>query len=1536
MVDGQIYLDGWCGNASSGRSWAFWDDQITLNTTVPHFTECFMLTVVMGLPCACIIIPAPFYIFYLSTLATVRTFRQISNLNIAKVVINILVCILVLAELVRQTVFPVDGYLMPVIYVMYSIYSLTQILTTIIMHVEYRKGFHTSGLMFLFWLILSLAGLIPFVARITAAVEDETYINRIGVWKFASFYISYILIFVELALQFKADMAAQDWDKYICLESYDKKKSKCCPELKASFASRVMFAWMFRLMVQGYRKTLVFNDLWLMRPVDSSKYIFDKFVKAYRSQRSKQRRKERSSNTVEFTASVSNADQPEVIISDNGGERRISMMSIYTKVFGWTFFHSGIFKLLSDAITFGQPLLLNLMIQFIESNDSYLWKGYLLGVCLFGVSWLRAIFAGHHMNINQILGMRLRTMITAAVYRKSLLINSEARKGYTSGEIANLMSVDAQKMQDVPMMLHFTWAAPLTIAAALVYLWTILGVATLAGIGVLVIIFPVNVIFAKLSRTLLFGTMRYKDARLKTMTEILSGMKVLKLYAWEPAFEENITEIRKDEMKTLKSAAIIDAIAYATWFLVPSLMALCSFAVYVEITPSHSLSPTIAFVSLNLFNIMQAPILVLSNMIRQVLQGYVSTKRIGNFLSVAELDPNEVKKDGNMDEAIKITGADFSWGKNEEPSLTNINLNVKSGSLVGVVGPVGAGKSSLINGILGEMDIIQGSAKINGSVAYVPQQAWIQNATLQDNILFGSKMHRKKYDRCVEACALEADFKILPGGDFTEVGDKGINVSGGQKQRISLARAVYQNNDIYLLDDPLSAVDSHVGKHIFTNVIGNNGLLKEKTRVFVTHGLLYLPHTDYVVMLGQDGNVLEDGTFQELLVKNGAFADLVKNYIQDDDEFDDDPHYEEFKADIVSRISAFSDIKEEPKQKNLRVRRISRQMSRQLSREADKEHVEEDLEKKKKLITEETIETGNIKLSVYTDYFRAVGIVASSIILIFWLAYIGFSVGVNTWLKEWSEEPMINGTVPKYRSDLRLGIYGTLIALQTCAMLGMSFAVAIGTIIASRGLHDGMLACILRAPMSFFDTTPLGRIVNRFSKDTDIVDINIPMLLKMLLATFSIVLSTLIIICISTPIFLAALVPLALIYYFIQRFYIATARQLKRIDSIKRSPVYSHFGETVTGAPSIRAYGRNEEFIIKADKLNDDNNMAYFPNISSTRWLSMWLDFMGALVVLAASMFAVAARDTIGAGTVGLSISYALSITGILTRTVTTTCDMESSIVSVERVQEYTEVESEAPWEIPEKKPKDDWPDAGRVVFDEYSTRYREGLDLVVRGIDCAMKPGEKVGIIGRTGAGKSSLTLALFRLIEPAEGSIIIDGLDAATLGLHDLRSKITIIPQDPVLFAGSLRMNLDPFDAHTDQDIWSCLELANLKNFVTLQPEHLDFLCSEGGENMSVGQRQLVCLARALLRRTKILVLDEATAAVDLETDDLIQYTIRTHFRDSTVITIAHRLNTIMDYDRIMVLDKGEIKEFDSPNDLLRDDTSIFYDMAKDAGLV
>uniref|UniRef100_A0A8C3TEE3 ATP binding cassette subfamily C member 3 n=1 Tax=Chelydra serpentina TaxID=8475 RepID=A0A8C3TEE3_CHESE len=1467
------------------------DPNISVHTNNPDLTPCFQNTILAWIPSIYLWAVLPFYLLYLKRYR--RGYIVLSMLSRFKTIFGVLLWCVCWADLffsfheLLQSKTPP-----PVYFVTPLIVGIAMVLATVLIQYERLRGVQSSGVLIIFWFLSVLCAVGPFRSKIMAATAQVNILFR-----FTTFYSYFALILIELILScFKEN------PPFFSPVNSDPNP---CPELNSGFLSKITFWWFTSMAILGYKRPLEDKDLWSLNKDDISSIIVQQLHKEWDKQKDEWKQKEdvayvKTSNHV-LNHVGDDPEEAEVLIRDKRQHKEPSFLKALLRTFGPYFLIGSFYKLIQDLLSFVNPQLLSVLIGFIKDKDAPSWWGFLIAALMFFSAVLQTIILHQHFQYCFVTGMRLRTGITGMIYRKSLVITNSAKRSSTVGEIVNLMSVDAQRFMDLVTFLNMLWSAPLQICLALYFLWQTLGPSVLAGVAVMILLIPLNAAIAIKTRAFQVEQMRYKDSRIKLMNEILNGIKVLKLYAWEPSFQEKVLEIRKNELRVLKKAAYLNSLSTFAWISAPFLVALTTFAVYVSVDENNILDAEKAFVSLSLFNILRFPLNMLPQVISNLAQTSVSLKRIQQFLSHDELDPNCV-------ETTVVTPGkeEMMWMMGVCMCVSVIHLLVPSGSLVAVVGHVGCGKSSLVSALLGEMEKLEGHVAVKGSVAYVPQQAWIQNATLKDNILFGQQHNEQKYQNVLEACALKTDLEVLPGGDHTEIGEKGINLSGGQRQRVSLARAVFSDADVYLLDDPLSAVDSHVAKHIFDNVIGPEGALKGKTRMLVTHGITFLPQVDHIVVL-VDGKVSEMGSYQELLKQNGAFAEFLRNYAPDEDTEED----ELTSTAVLICLKSY------------------------LLRVCEKKSAEPSQPQKilpDKLIQAETTETGTVKLTVFWQYMKAVGLVTSLIICFLYCCQNAAAIGANVWLSDWTNEPVINGT--QHNTSMRIGVYAALGLLQGLIVLISSFTLAMGGINAAQTLHAVLLENKFHTPQSFFDTTPTGRIINRFSKDIYVIDEVIPPTILMFLGTFFTSVSTMLVIISSTPLFAVVIIPLAIVYFFVQRFYVATSRQLKRLESVSRSPIYSHFSETITGASVIRAYGREHSFVSLNDLKVDENQKSYFPTIISNRWLGVRIELIGNFVVLFAALFAVLGKNSLNAGLVGLSVSYALQVTMSLNWMVRMTSDLESNIVAVERVKEYSETETEAPWIIEDKRPPEDWPTQGEVEFVDYSVRYRKGMDLVLKGLSLRVKGGEKIGIVGRTGAGKSSMTLCLFRILEAVKGEIKIDGVRISEIGLHDLRSKITIIPQDPVLFSGTLRMNLDPFNKYSEDEIWKALELSHLKKFVSSKPDMLEYECSEGGENLSVGQRQLVCLARALLRKTRILVLDEATAAIDLETDDLIQMTIRTQFEDCTVLTIAHRLNTIMDYTRVLVLDKGTIAEFDTPSSLIAS-RGVFYGMAKDAGL-
>ncbi|KFQ72303.1 Canalicular multispecific organic anion transporter 2, partial [Phaethon lepturus] len=1510
------------------------DSNLSIHTDNPDLTPCFQNTILAWIPSIYLWSALPFYLLYLKH--TKRGYIVLSMLSRFKTLFGVLLWCVSWAdlfysfhELLQNRTPP------PVYFVTPLIVGITVLLATLLIQYERLRGVQSSGVLIIFWFLSVLCAVGPFRSKIMTTTAQGHVNER---FRFTTFYIYFALIIIELLLS-----CFKEKPPFFSPVNTDPNP---CPELTSGFLSRLTFWWFTSMAILGYKRPLEDKDLWSLNEDDTSKIIVQQLSKEWEKEKAECKQKEdvtymKKSNHV-LNHVGDGLEEAEVLIRDKKHNRKPSFLKALLRTFGPYFLIGSFFKLIQDLLSFVNPQLLSVLISFIKDKDAPAWWGFLIAALMFICAVLQTLILHQHFQYCFVTGMRLRTGITGVIYRKSLVITNSAKRSSTVGEIVNLMSVDAQRFMDLMTFLNMLWSAPLQIFLALYFLWQTLGPSVLAGVAVMVLLIPFNSAIAMKTRAFQVEQMRYKDSRIKLMNEILGGIKVLKLYAWEPSFSEKVLEIRKNELRVLKKSAYLNSLSTFAWISAPFLVALTTFAVYVSVDEKNILDAEKAFVSLSLFNILKFPLNMLPQVISNIVQTSVSLKRIQQFLSHDELDPSCVEtKVIAPGRAISVTNATFSWGKELKPSLKDINLLVPSGALVAVVGHVGCGKSSLVSALLGEMEKLEGEVAVKGSVAYVPQQAWIQNATLKDNILFGQAPNEQKYQNVLEACALKTDLEVLPGGDQTEIGEKGINLSGGQRQRVSLARAVYSNSDIYLLDDPLSAVDSHVAKHIFDKVIGPDGVLKGKTRILVTHGISFLPQVDHIVVL-VDGKISEMGSYQDLLKQNKAFAEFLRNYALDEDIEEDEPTIQSAASQSclsTATICPFSSNDSFVLTRQLSVissegGECPNKMSTK-RRVCEKKPAEPPLPRKnpnEKLIQAETTETGTVKLTVFWQYVKAVSPVISLVICFLYCCQNAAAIGANVWLSDWTNEPVIDGT--QHNTAMRIGVYAALGLLQGLIVLICSFTLAMGGISAARTLHAALLENKFHTPQSFYDTTPTGRIINRFSKDIYVIDEVIPPTILMFLGTFFTSLSTMIVIIASTPLFAVVIVPLAILYFFVQRFYVATSRQLKRLESVSRSPIYSHFSETVSGASVIRAYRRVKSFVDISDLKVDENQKSYYPGIVSNRWLGVRVEFVGNCIVLFAALFAVIGKNSLNAGLVGLSVSYALQVTLSLNWMVRMTSELETNIVAVERIKEYSETETEAPWIIEGKSPPEDWPSKGELEFVNYSVRYRKGLDLVLKGLNLQVHGGEKIGIVGRTGAGKSSMTLCLFRILEAVKGEIKIDGVKISEIGLHDLRSRLTIIPQDPVLFSGTLRMNLDPFNKYSDEEIWKALELSHLKRFVSSQPSMLDYECSEGGENLSVGQRQLVCLARALLRKTRILILDEATAAIDLETDDLIQMTIRTQFEDCTVLTIAHRLNTVMDYTRVLVLDNGTIAEFDTPASLIAS-KGIFYSMAKDAGL-
>lgn len=1273
------------------------------------------------------------------------------------------------------------------------------------------------------------------------------------------------------------------------------------PERYASFCSSVVFWWFNSFLWFGYRTKIEIGNLWATLRRDEASRLVPSFTQAWAEGKP-------SPKKLRYQLATGETRQHNHVLK--------VLFSLY-----WPrLILAVILKLIHDLLQFATPILLKLVLEYM-GTPAPLWHGLFYASMFLVIPTVQSIALGKYFYVMQVMGSQVRSMIMSAVYRKSLLLSGNSRIETTSGQIVNLMAVDSQRFQDLLMYINMIWSAPFQIIVTIILLYRELGWPVFAGVACLILLLPCNTFLASRVKAFQMRVMKTKDERIKQVNEILSGIKVLKLYAWENSFIASLFSYRNREIRFLTRIMTLDSVQSFIWQCSPFAVALITFAVYVTASPTNILDPSKAFVSISLFNILRAPLYLLPNLISTLVLTLVSAKRITRFLNSDEL-VNYVTRNEES-EAISVEGGTVSWSNDQSDKenskkedsgnavLKDIDFHVKRGSFVAVIGQVGSGKTSLLSSILGEMHRISGRFNIarDLKVAYVPQQAWIQNMTVKDNILFGSSMHQERYHQVLSVCSLESDLETLPGGDLAEIGEKGINLSGGQKQRVSLARACYSNSDVYLLDDPLSALDSHVARHIYDKVLSSTtGLLRQKTRVLATNNLFLLPHTDHIVVM-KEGRIVESGTYNQLVkIPSGHMAEFMRQYSNNLTSADEERAEEvEVGKSPENELVALTETSKSP---------------------GSKPDVG-------KLIEVEKLETGSVGYRIYLSYFRAASFFWLFVVFISSVASASFNIASNWWLSVWSsDKPTADIKHDEQLRTLRLTVYAALGGFQALTVLSGAIGLCWGSLRASKILHANLLDRIMHSPMAFFDTTPNGRIVNRFSKDIDVVDSTLPNAYRSWLNCLLQVISTMLVICFSFPSFIVILVPMFVIYILVQRIFIITTRQLKRLESNTRSPIFSHFNETLSGAGSIRAYQCSERFVTTSDNLIDINQSCGYTNVIANRWLTIQLEFFGNLITTATVLFSVYHKGSISPGVVGLTISYSMSITQTLSWFVRMTSDLETNIVSVERIVEYLQNKQEDLWVKP-CRPPTSWPENGSIEIENYSTKYRNDTELVLSEVSLAIKPCEKVGVVGRTGSGKSSLSLSLFRILEPASGCIRIDGLDIAQFGLHDIRSRLTIIPQDPVLFSGSLRFNLDPLHLHSDLDIWRALELAHLKRHMETLKDGLEHTVGEFGENFSVGQRQLICLARAILRKSKILVLDEATASVDIDTDSIVQRTIRDIFHDCTIITIAHRLHTILDSDRILVLDKGRVKELDTPARLVADSNTAFAKLLSDADI-
>jgi len=1069
----------------------------------------------------------------------------------------------------------------------------------------------------------------------------------------------------------------------------------------------------------------------------------------------------------------------------------------------------------------------------------------------------------------------------------------------------------------------------------------VLGLVPAAvALGVTAALIPASTEVARRLAALRKDVVAATDARVKLTAEVVNGIKAVKLYGWEAAYVDRIDALRAAELAATRRAAIVGIASSMVFGSAPVLISIGAFGAYAA--TGRPLTPDVAFPALSLFNLLRFPVMMLPNQVANLVAGGVAFDRIQSFLEDEEVTPPPAAPAAAPGTpAIALANASFAWHRDGAPTLSVPSLTLPSGALALVVGPVGAGKSSLLAALLGEMHKVSGRLSVAGRVAYAAQEPWIFNGTVRQNVLgYGSPpllpSRTQFYDAVLDAACLRPDLADLTAGDGAEIGERGVNLSGGQRARVALARAAFADADVLLMDDPLAAVDAHVGAALWAGCV--QGLLKGKTRVVVTHHVHVAPTADIVIVV-RGGAVVAVGSPADLAARGVDLGAAVA----DDGESAESaapptpppapPTPQPALVDVPD--AALADA---PDGDAVEAKGGGKAAPPAPPPPNDKAFPPPAASASARIVATEARATGRVERAIYRTYLAAwgaAGPAGASLPLpaaVVGLAALerGLQVSQNVWLAYWSDGAAAaagGGTgAVALPASIAAGTYAALGAASIAMQAVRAYATVVGSLAAAASLHAALLARVVRLPMSFFDAQPSGRLVNRFSKDVEALDVALGEIVQSALTCFVNVLFALAVAVAVAPAVGLLAVPLAAAYWRVQAQYIAASREVKRLDSVALSPVFGAFGEVLAGAATLRAARAGPAAAALQRRLLNASTRTYWPMRVLDRWLSVRLELLANGVVLGAGLL-VALASPASAGVAGLALTSALSLTGLLNWAVRKATDLEVNMNAVERVTEYASVPTEAAAIIPASRPPPGWPAAGAVDVSGLVVRYRAGLDPVLRGLTFSIPPHTKVGVCGRTGCGKSTLTLALFRVVEPASGRVVIDGVDTATIGLADLRRGLCLVPQEPVVFSGTIRSNLDPFgDAPGgDAALWSALERAALAPAARALGG-LDAAVAEAGGTLSHGERQLLCMARALARGARLLILDEATSAVDERTDARVQATVRSAFAGATVLTIAHRLHTIADADTLLVLDAGAVAEQGPPRALLADAGSRF----------
>ncbi|KAL5080859.1 hypothetical protein RYX36_009280 [Vicia faba] len=1219
----------------------------------------------------------------------------------------------------------------------------------------------------------------------------------------------------------------------------------------AGFFSRMSFWWLNPLMKAGQDKILQDEDIPKLREADRAEVCYSIFI----DQLNRQKQKDLSSPSSVLWIIIL-CHRREILIS-------------------------GFFAFLKVLTLSSCPVILNAFILVAEGNKRFKYEGYLLAISLLFTKILESLSQRQWYFRSRLIGMKVRSLITAVIYKKQLRLSDATRLVHSSGEIMNYVNVDAYRIGEFPFWFHQTWTTVLQLCIALVIIFRAIGLATVASLVVIVLSVILNTPLAKLQHKFLSKLLLAQDERLKACSEALMNVKVLKLYAWENHFKNVIESLRIVELKWLSSVLLQKAYSVILFWFSPILVSTATFvACYLMNIPLHANN---VFTFIATLCLVQDPISTIGDVIGAIIQAKVSFSRVLIFLEAPELNTTVFRKrcyDEKLKGSILIKSADFSWEDSLlKATITNINLNVNVGQKIAICGEVGSGKSTLLAAILGEVPNTKGKIKVYGKFAYVSQTAWIQKGTIQENILFGSPLDAKRYQESLRRSSLMKDLELFPYGDLTEIGERGVNLSGGQKQRIQLARALYQNADVYLLDDPFSAVDAHTAKILFHEYILEG--LARKT----------------VLLLMLDGKIQQAGTYNDLLTFSQEFKDFVNAHKKTGGSWQ--------LADVTSS-------------------RIHSKSNKEMKQHFTKKNLNDI--NGDEFIKEEEREKGDTGMKSYLQYLNQ----KRGYIYFFVSSFSHFMFMIcqilqNSWMAASVDNPQVS-TLKLITTYLLIGITSIIFVITRSL-----FAAALG-FQSSENLFRQLISSLFSASMSFYDTTPLGRILSRVSSDLSIVDLDIAFNFTYYVASIMNHYANILVLSSVAWQVLLLCIPMAYVTIRLQRHYNACAKELMRMNGTTKSSVANHVAETYVGAMTVRAFEEEARFVNKNLDLIDVNASASFHSFASNEWLIQRLEVIYAIVLASAALcIAMLPSGTFTSGFIGMVLSYGLLLNTSIVYSTQYQCILANYIVSVERINQYTHIQSDNQEVMEGNHPPLNWPNAGKVEIKDLKIQYKANGPFVLHGITCTFEGGNKIGIVGRTGSGKSTLVAALFRLVEPTRGKVLVDGIDISSIGLHDLRSSFGIIPQDPTLFIGTIRYNLDPLSQHSDQQIWEVLRKCQLQEVVE-DKGGLDSSVVENGTNWSIGQRQLFSLGRALLRKSRILVLDEATASIDNATDLILQNTIKSEFDGCTVITVAHKIPTVMDCNMILSISDGKLVEYDEPLKLMKREKSLFGNLVRE----